>query len=714
MELQREKYRKELLFIALLSVICGGYFELYCEAKIHYLTGIYTGLLNNELSIVVGMRCLCCIATFFILFLLLWKLKTKLQYIDKYRYIVGIFIIAIFTIFKLSGSSISVWYLQLGGTFQSESDLQTMGVLFGIPRAVRGDEWNVFTALNFSQIYNGFGAISEIVRGTSTDVTTTYGAPSIAIVTLFRPFLWGYFVLGNERGLAFYWISRTVFLFLASYEFGKIITKDNKELSVAYAGLITFSPAVQWWYSINAFVEMILFGQYLIVLLCKIVSTEKIWQKILICIGIIECVGGFVFTYYPAQEIPFAYAFFGVFVWLVWKKREDIRKTDIIMLVISGLIFVLMAISIILFSKDTFLAIMNTAYPGARVSTGGNGSIQGLFYWIISPFFAVDEARCGSVSFAPEMATFYSFFPMGVVWAVSRILRKKRDLLLNILVLIDLFFMNFYFFGVPEIIAKITLFSNVTENRLRVVIDFIEIVMIIRCLSTHDIEEYEDEGHRRWNGIKMLFIFVFSYFALQTVKSMGIVTSRYLWAFMWLLPTLILIFIFVVKEDKMLKLSVLLLVVSVITGIMVNPLQQGVDAVYENDLSKAIQSIVEDDPDATWISNSRTYGDYLIMNGASTINSVNVYPNIKLWEKIDEDHEYIDVYNRYAHIDIELVDTESSFEVLFDDWIKVNLNYEDISKLGIDYILSTEAYTNDKLMCVEIIDGFYIYQVQHE
>uniref|UniRef100_UPI001E458A72 DUF7654 domain-containing protein n=1 Tax=Faecalitalea cylindroides TaxID=39483 RepID=UPI001E458A72 len=69
----------------------------------------------------------------------------------------------------------------------------------------------------------------------------------------------------------------------------------------------------------------------------------------------------------------------------------------------------------------------------------------------------------------------------------------------------------------------------------------------------------------------------------------------------------------------------------------------------------------------------------------------NTYPNISLWKKLDPDNQYNEVYNRYSHIDISFVQEKTSFELLFDDAIKINLSYEDISKTGATYLFVNEV-----------------------
>lgn len=65
-----------------------------------------------------------------------------------------------------------MYYETFGNQYKSISDLNNQGVLLGIPRSIRMDEYIGFIPLNFSQKYNEYSAVSEIQRGVPTDVTT--------------------------------------------------------------------------------------------------------------------------------------------------------------------------------------------------------------------------------------------------------------------------------------------------------------------------------------------------------------------------------------------------------------------------------------------------------------------------------------------------------------------------------------------------------------
>lgn len=208
---------------------------------------------------------------------------------------------------ELHGSSIGLYADILG-----HPELNT--VLLGKNRPIRSDEWLVFTPFAFSQYYTGFAYFGEIVRGTLTDMFLVYGQPVWDVAMLFRPAQWGYLFLDQGSGLAFFWMGRLIVLFLVSLEFGRILTK-NKYLSIAYALMLSLSPLVQWWFSVNSLVEILAVGQGMVILFHKYLSTPRKKCRLLYLLGIMWCGGIYFFAIYPAWQVSFGYVFLGLLVW---------------------------------------------------------------------------------------------------------------------------------------------------------------------------------------------------------------------------------------------------------------------------------------------------------------------------------------------------------------------------------------------------------------
>jgi len=78
--------------------------------------------------------------------------------------------------------------------------------------------------------------------------------------------------------------------------------------------------------------------------------------------------------------------------------------------------------------------------------------------------------------------------------------------------------------------------------------------------------------------------------------------------------------------------------------------------------------------------------------------------------------EYRKIYNRYAHINFKIIEEETEVKLLYADNIVIRLNYKDLEKLNIKYVLSKEDLSEksfeDKLEEIYNEDEMYIYKVK--
>ena len=162
----------------------------------------------------------------------------------------------------------------------------------------------------------------------------------------------------------------------------------------------------------------------------------------------------------------------------------------------------------------------------------------------------------------------------------------------------------------------------------------------------------------------------------------------------------------------------MIIFIALISGLLVNPISRTTDIIYEKPISKKVAEIREKDPDALWMGDDTGWylNNYLVANGVRVINSTNVYPNFELFENILEDRaeEYRAQYNRYCHVNINLGKyKENTVSAVAPDNVLIELNYTDLQKLGIDYIVAkkdlNEAY-DMKFEKLYAEDGLYIFK----
>jgi hypothetical protein len=88
----------------------------------------------------------------------------------------------------------------------------------------------------------------------------------------------------------------------------------------------------------------------------------------------------------------------------------------------------------------------------------------------------------------------------------------------------------------------------------------------------------------------------------------------------------------------------------------VNPLYRGLSPINDSELNRKIlelNSRYNSSNDSWWVYyDSWIMGNYIFSTGVKVFNVTNFYPHIEYWRRFDPEGKYFDVYNRYAHIEV--------------------------------------------------------------
>lgn len=644
------------------------------------------------------------------------KLDVMYGFLYKNRYKVACAFLLFVMIGKYSGSSITTYNIYIQPTI----DTGRYHTLLGIARMARSDEWGSSTDYILSQGVgeDKFQYYQDSLRGTKTDMFTLVNAPVLDILMLGKPFQLGFLLFGNSMGLSFYWYIRLVAMILGSFELCMIVTNKNKKISLLGAVMITFSAAVQWWYCLDC----LIWSQIILVLANLFLETEKKWVKYLSAFGILVGLLSYLFVLYPPWQVSFAYFMIAMLVWIVIKnwKNYRINLHDVVVVVVTLICFGLLAFRWYTMSADAISATMNTAYPGSRVETGGKASI--LFQYVYNIFMAFDE--CTN---ACEYSNMLSFFPipmiLGAVYLIRN--RKKEHMIFLIPMLVVSVIMTIWCkIGFPEWLAKISLFSMAGSNRSSLALGTINIYILIYVLGNIKSDE---KWMKWWLGIILGLISSAFVMYISTTELMaqvpdeGYVSLAKICIASALFTSMFVLIFNLNKPKCQTGFMYLAILTALCSGLCVNPIIRTTDIMYEKPAAKKMQEIREQDPDAIWISENCAFqvSNYMVANGLRTLNSSNVYPNLELYEKLlgDKAKEQEYNYNRYAHNVVFLTDEESHIELVQTDLIHWNLNYNDLEKLDIDYILSNRdinelGYKEFNEIYHE--DNVYIYKLGEE
>lgn len=611
-------------------------------------------------------------------------LKRVGVFLHAHRFVIGAGIVAFCVLLDLNGSSLNSWNYMLGWDYQQ-------GVVYGTPRVVRGDEFSVATPLAFAQEYNDYGYFNALMGNRPSDMFIIKDAPVWALGEIFRPFHWGYLLLGSSRGLAFYWSARLVALFLAGYQFFLMLCANRRRLAVFGGVLVTFAPLTQWWFAVNSLPEMLIAIFLSIVMFHRYIDDRDSWHRLGYAAVIFECAGMFILTLYPAWQIPLAYVLLLLIIWTCAEKRRVLRftKRDAVNLVVVLLAFAVCIGSVLRASYPTIQATLNTSYPGHRVSTGNGFPLWTTFNGLASLAYPFKE-YIGLFN-SSESAMMIDFFPLGfVLFVIAEIRFKRHDVLSWMLAIysgVCLLYMNF---GLPGIVAKLMLFSMTTSPRCYFAFALANILLLLRSMSRFN-----------FHPTRRLLLFV-SIGAVAYAVVAALCARRYSVDYVNI-PLFVMMVVFVIigviaiitwRTVWGARAMALIIAALVFTGMSVNPIQYSSAAITDQPISNEVKAIQSNQP-GVWLvdgSNGGTVSQLLAANGVTTLNTVYVTPNLELWRRIDPEGQWKNIYNRYAFVNFDIVaqKPDKPFTLIGLDRFSVKATPDMLMKLGVNYVLTSQ------------------------
>jgi|AKZA01.1.fsa_nt_gi hypothetical protein len=642
----------------------------------------------------------------------IFDIKKIWRSIHKKRYILGAVIYVFLIVNSYHGSSIS-FYNQI---IQPEYQVEDGNPIFGESRLIRADEWAVTTPMILSQTaeINSLGKYNHNIMGISKPITLYFRLPARDITMLSNPAHIPFYFLPVQQAFSAYWYFGLFTLFFASYEFIMIITK--KKVYAAFGAImIALAPATRWWDSANilssGLIAVICFYYYL--------RSNNIYKKIGIAAVIGIAGSTYVMTVYPPWLIPYGYFFFMIVIYFLYENKGYYNwKTFLILVPVTLAVMLIILLPSFIIGREVFGIISETAYPGARISTGGYGW-ESMFDYLTN-FFTPFKSPIN----ASEMSQFICFYPvpmfMGAYYIFQNYKNKKQDLLLQLLVGLSIFLSIWNFIKLPEIVAKITMLSMSTVERANVVLGFVNLLIMIICLANYN----EDKKSILMNRVVIAAV------SAVTITSFGVYLMRQQYAdYFSFKITVVAILVFVVftfliilnnKKTNLLLISTLGLS-TLVSGLAVQPLNKGINVFYDKPVMQEVTKLVNEDSEAGWMTISTPYfiQNYLLVSGARVINSTNYFPNFDLWDQLDENRSQEFIYNRYAHITVNLVNEETNMDIRYEDHIDLHLNINDLEKTGVKYLVSyldgLESYSTEDVTITQTYGEFdiYIYEVSY-
>lgn len=608
------------------------------------------------------------------------EIKKLYDFIYKYRVWLCIGLLAFSVLNNFNGSSIGMW----NSYIEPNSPVSLGNPIFGNPLPIRSDEWAVNIPRMMSGEYSNYTEFNDIVRGVRTENISASGLFR-DYSALYNPSRWGYYMFDFSHGLSFQWSYLLIFGFLFSFELCNVLT-GNKPLSLLGASLLWFSPFNIWW---SIIMQMVSLSAIPVLFYYALTAHNRI-KRALFAFMLAIAGADFVCNLYPAWQVPAGWIMLSLMIYIVvtntdWKKY----KLPDWLIVIAAVVFMVSIIVRFLYVDMSYInAVSATVYPGARVDYGADSISKLLGYpaTFLTGLIRTDvfPNNCEAASFFGVFPVAYVLIPYGIVASRKNLDSPKKPSVLWFL-LVPLAILTAYCtIGLPPIVAKLLLMDKSTSFRA---IDYLgALLVIILIVSLSEI--------RKNGGLKLVEAIAISVLSVIPAinYSKGILLDN-----SGKLIEITAVF-FVVSMTLMLSkiksykwdLSVVSTAVILACGALaIHPLMVGTSAVTDKPAATEIQELVEENPDAKWVSTNFIYSQFLIANGAPTVTSTNYIPNMELWEEFDPDGSDEEIYNRYAHLNLALIDDgESYYELVQADMINLVVTKDDFDKLDADFLVT--------------------------
>ena len=630
----------------------------------------------------------------------LLPLKRLYGFLYKFRVLVCILLFSFLVVNNINFSSVGMWNKQI----QPTANTQNGGLIYGTPRAIRSDEWLVNVPRMMAGSYNHYGMYNDVVRAEKAESLSATGY-FLDYCALAVPDSWGYYIFGPERGLSFMWSFRMVFGFLFSFELCLILSERKKVLSFLGAAIIWFSSYNMWWS-----LQTTMFSATAVtVLFYYMIIADTKARRLIYGIATAIAAANFAVVFYPAWQVPFAWTVLFLAAWIIFDNRQRIKRygwKDYAIIVLSLLFAASLVLRFLAVDQNYIHAVMNTVYPGNRFSYGGDSLSKGFGY------LAELLAFRGKLVNPSEVGCFYLAFPLGIVMMFQGLVQKKgKDSQLWFLAIPTFFTLLYCFYELPKTFCSLTLMKYSMPARAMDVLQYQCVLAIMgafgKCKTNKRFLIFID------GALTVAGVYPAISTGLEQVPS-----SRVLILVAGIVSCIVAMVLITGYYTRITKVMIYIISLGLIAnGMMVHPIMKGIGSITSKPLYREVRKIVTQDPGAKWVGmNDQILPEYLISCGARTVNSVNYIPNMELWKKFDPSGEQQFIYNRYAHLIVDISEKDmTNIELVYTDIVRLQVSEKDFSKLNAKYILSRQELPIGMQKHTNLLygeGGVYIYQVK--
>jgi len=561
-----------------------------------------------------------------------------------------ILILIILTSFKISGSSVGVYYQLLYGKRHDPA------LIAGQPRSIRSDEWGINTPFDLSQTHDDYAVTNPTVGG-GENISTVIDAPYKSWSTLFKPQNLAFFIMPVAYAFAFKWWLMGVLLMLGCYTFLLTLLPRKYLLAALISIAVFFSPFVQWWYE-SATLLPLAYGLFMAAIFIRLLRPYHSWrQHILLATGLTYVLSCFAFILY----VPFLFSIaitltclglgYIINLWKIGKTPKQLFDS-LIWIAVPLVIAIILTGLFLMDNHSVITALSNSIYPGHRIETSGQMSLRQFFDGYYNMQLQDDTKAAHFNLNQSEASNFIYLFPF-LIPALAYMLRQRKKAtnsldwrIIGLFLAMAIFLMRL-FIPQSEFIANLTQLNRIPQNRLLIGIGLLDIFSLGIVLEYLLKPKFQ---------LPRIFVSTSALLSVIVVGLTGISLKMSFDGYLESVPKIVLIsllvgfIVWLLLARHFTTALILFALYAILSTIHVNPLYRGLGILADSRLTSTMSRI--GDKDGKWVvgDNAASFESFPSALGLNTISGVYAYPQLGIWENIAKDPASKAVYNRYAHV----------------------------------------------------------------
>lgn len=524
------------------------------------------------------------------------------------------------------------------------------GVLFGTPQAIRSDEY-----LRSTPILLGFMASHGTYAETPLAVAQglSFALPGSGLfenVSFFDSVvLRTASFLPDASVFAAYWWFPTLLLLLA-LPFWLCRLGVKKSLAALATGLVILAPANLWWSMMPVRIMGFLFAGAAMALL----SAEWLAQRRLVPAVTAMLLAGVLWSRLGTYYVPWSIVLsppiiLATFYW-IWRTGKEPRANIKVILGVSVTTLIIFC-GVLLENRAQLSALLGTVYPGDRHSGAESTSLAQLFG---APFLFSNKTgpilpgyNQSEISSAYLICLVWAVVLLGVVFARARSRnRVRRQLGPVVLVALGscLIWTLWASLDASSMTSFIPLMNRVPAKRAAQVVGFLAILGVVLALT------YVDKAL----DIRVALGSAAVCGAISAVVGISMKSTGDLTIIGVVVPAVavtVAVFSITWQSGSTVAAAAVLCLAAILVY-QINPIQYGLSGLRNSTAAGIVRDFDASSGDGAapiWAADSTTV-DALLMSNAivSVSGQQNSGPNKAMWQLLDPDDRYIDVWNRGA------------------------------------------------------------------